>query len=368
MKDIKFSICLVTYNQEKYIKETIESILSQTYQNFEIIVSDDCSTDKTLDVVRSIKDNRIKIVQTPYNMGINANLNNAIDNAAGDYLMFLGGDDKLRKDYLEKLNNILLTQDIAVFYANVTSIDEKGRYLIGENKLGCDFNLGSREDILHLSFMKTNRLPSVGMVIKKEVMAQVLPLNKSSIVYQDFKLNIDLLINQKNEFMLFDEIGTEYRKFNDSRNISNNKNGITKTRNMLETDVLMDSFLEIKDTDFLKRIFEKEIEETKIEPYSDTIPFFLGQMALLSKDKNRQVWGYKTIAKFISDKKGYDLAHEKYNFSFKDYLKLSTKINGDDKSDYYARYQRYKKLFNMTILSSGIIIGVLLILLILKIL
>ncbi len=132
-RDTKFSICLITYNQEKYIKETIESVLNQTYQNFEIILSDDCSTDNTVEVVKSINDSRIKIVKTSYNMGINANLNNAIDNMSGDYLMFLGGDDNLRKDYLEKLNNILKEQDISVFYTNVTFIDENGKYMIGEN-------------------------------------------------------------------------------------------------------------------------------------------------------------------------------------------------------------------------------------------
>ena len=368
MNSIKFSVIIIAYNQEKYIKETIESVLNQTYQNFEIIVGDDCSTDKTVENAKTINNSKIKFVQTPYNMGIFGNLNNAIDNANGDYLVFIGGDDKLRENCLEKLNNILSTQNIAVIYPNATIIDENSKYTIGKDTPCFNFNLGSKEEILNLSFNKTNRIPSVGMAVKKEAIAKIMPLNKSLIVYSDFYMNVSLFLDKDNKFLFLNDILIEYRNFTDNRNISSNKNGITKTRNMLETDIFMDSFLNIDDIDFLKQIFKKEIKETQIEPYSDTIPFFLGQMALVSKDKNRQIWGYKTIAKFISEQKRYDLVHEKYGFSFKDYLTLSSKVNGDDKSNYFARYNKYKKLFNMTISISSAIIALLLMLLICKLL
>ena len=122
-KQVKFSILLITHNKEKYVDETISSILAQTYQNFEIVVSDDCSSDKTLEVVRKINSDKIKIVQTPYNMGINGNLNTAIQNSSGDYVMSLGGDDKLRAGYLEKMNEILGKEDVAVFYSKATVIN-----------------------------------------------------------------------------------------------------------------------------------------------------------------------------------------------------------------------------------------------------
>jgi Glycosyltransferases involved in cell wall biogenesis len=358
-KQIKFSILLITHNQEKYVEETISSILAQTYKNFEIVVSDDCSSDKTLEVVRKINSDKIKIVQTPYNMGINGNLNTAIQNSSGDYVMFLGGDDKLRAGYLEKMNEILGKEDVAVFYSKATVINPKSEYTIGKDKSFYDLPNAPREKILHKMFMETNMLPSPGMTIKKDVISKILPLNNSLIVYQDFNINIELLADRNNKYVFLDDIYVEYRKFDDGRNISNNNGGMTIVRNMLDTDCLMDTFLKIRDLSLLREVFPEEIAKTGIEPYEDTIPFFLGQMALLSPNKNRRVWGYKTVAKFISTDEGYGIAHERYGFIFKDFLGLAQKVSGIDSADFYGKYLRYKKLFNMTIGVSGIVIALL---------
>ncbi|MGX3044136.1 glycosyltransferase family 2 protein [Helicobacter sp. T3_23-1056] len=99
----KVSIALITYNQQDYVGMAIESILNQTYQNFEIIVGDDSSTDETANVVKSYKDKRIKYFKTDYNIGINGNLNLATSKATGDYIVLLLVINKLRTNYLERV-------------------------------------------------------------------------------------------------------------------------------------------------------------------------------------------------------------------------------------------------------------------------
>ncbi|MDO6758744.1 glycosyltransferase [Tamlana sp. 2_MG-2023] len=87
------SVVLPVFNVEKYIKECMDSILSQTIQDFEIIVIDDCSTDNTLVVVESYKDTRIRIIKKTKNKGLVDSLNIGFKEAKGKYIARVDGDD-----------------------------------------------------------------------------------------------------------------------------------------------------------------------------------------------------------------------------------------------------------------------------------
>jgi glycosyltransferase involved in cell wall biosynthesis len=96
------SIVVITYNQELYIEAAVASCLSQSYANIEVIVSDDASTDKTVEIVRSLAagDPRVKLLEAETNRGITGNVRTAYQNCRGKYIAFLGGDDIL---YPEKI-------------------------------------------------------------------------------------------------------------------------------------------------------------------------------------------------------------------------------------------------------------------------
>lgn len=116
-EDLKFSILMPTYNGSKWIKQTINSIVRQSYPNFELIISDDCSTDNTIDIVKGIKDNRIKIFKNNVNIGYSFNLEKARSFSSEDsnivYLM--GQDDILAKDALLKTYNAFkISKEIGV--------------------------------------------------------------------------------------------------------------------------------------------------------------------------------------------------------------------------------------------------------------
>ena len=99
------SVIIPVYNLENYIKECIESILEQTYQNFQIILVDDCSLDNSVAVIEELqkKDARIQLIRLKENRGAGYARNVGMDNAKGKYLLFLDGDDFFEKDMLEKL-------------------------------------------------------------------------------------------------------------------------------------------------------------------------------------------------------------------------------------------------------------------------
>lgn len=92
---IKVSIIMPAYNAESYIKDAIESVLLQTYPNWELLVIDDCSTDKTVEIVNqcATEDARIRLIHNKVNLGVALTRNVAIKNASGKYIAFLDSDD-----------------------------------------------------------------------------------------------------------------------------------------------------------------------------------------------------------------------------------------------------------------------------------
>ena len=90
------------HNSSKYIIECLESVINQTYKNIEIIVVDDFSQDNSLELVKNIKDNRIKVIELKQNVGAGMARNKGIEAATGDYIAFLDSDDYWVLDKLER--------------------------------------------------------------------------------------------------------------------------------------------------------------------------------------------------------------------------------------------------------------------------
>ena len=103
----KVTVLMPTYNVAPYVKEAVESVLRQTYSDFELLVIDDCSSDDTLDVVRGINDHRIRVVKNERNLGLADNLNRGLSMIASEYVARMDGDDMAEPDWLEKEVSVL---------------------------------------------------------------------------------------------------------------------------------------------------------------------------------------------------------------------------------------------------------------------
>lgn len=114
------SVCLATYNGEKYIKAQLESIVAQLSQYDEIIISDDGSTDSTFNIVEDIKNDRIKIVHNTQYHGITHNIENALRHASGDILFLSDQDDIWLNGKVNKMNELLETYDLVISNCKVT--------------------------------------------------------------------------------------------------------------------------------------------------------------------------------------------------------------------------------------------------------
>jgi glycosyltransferase involved in cell wall biosynthesis len=123
------SVLISVYNGEQTIRETIQSILNQTFEDFEIIVINDGSTDLTLEVLNSIPDPRIKVFSYP-NAGLNASRNRGISHASGEYVSFIDADDLWTPDKLEgQLKALQENTDAAIAYSWTDYIDENSQFL-----------------------------------------------------------------------------------------------------------------------------------------------------------------------------------------------------------------------------------------------
>ncbi len=112
LKDVLVSIITPVYNSEKYIGETIESVLSQTYKNWELIIADDCSKDNTAGVISKFTDPRIKYFKLKNNSGAAVARNQALERAKGKYIAFLDADDMWKPEKLEKQLNFMINNNI----------------------------------------------------------------------------------------------------------------------------------------------------------------------------------------------------------------------------------------------------------------
>lgn len=125
---MKISIVTASYNYQDYIKETIQSVLDQTYSDWELIIVDDCSTDNSVDVIKSFNDERIKLFINEKNLGLKETLKRGIENTTGEWIAFLESDDILKKDYLEKKYTVIKQNpNVAVIFNDVELFGDENR-------------------------------------------------------------------------------------------------------------------------------------------------------------------------------------------------------------------------------------------------
>lgn len=164
---MKISVCMATYNGEKYIAKQLESILSQLSAGDEVIVSDDNSTDNTIDIIKSIDDSRIKLFVNQKEKGYTRNFENALEKATGDIIFLSDQDDVWVKTKVKTMLTYLIDYDFVV--SDNIIVDENLRPLHQSH-----FEIYKTQK----GFVKNLILPRyVGacMAFKKEVLKKSLP-------------------------------------------------------------------------------------------------------------------------------------------------------------------------------------------------
>lgn len=142
------SIIMPAYNAEKYIADSINSVKDQTYRNWELIVINDCSSDKTVEIVEELasKDERIHLINNKKNFGVALSRNRGIREATGKYIAFLDSDDLWISDKLEKQIAFMDYQGINFSFTNYQKFDsetgKRTKVMRGPDVMSADDVLG----------------------------------------------------------------------------------------------------------------------------------------------------------------------------------------------------------------------------------
>lgn len=127
----KVSIITPVYNCENYIKETIENVINQTYTNWEMLLVDDCSTDKSEEIIKEYtnKDERVKYFKLKENSGAAIARNFALEKTTGRFIAYLDADDLWKNDKLEKQVKFMISNNYVFTCTDYEKIDEEGKSL-----------------------------------------------------------------------------------------------------------------------------------------------------------------------------------------------------------------------------------------------
>lgn len=162
------SVCMATYNGEKYIKQQLLSILPQIGEHDEVIISDDGSTDKTIDIVRSVNDKRIKIVNGPCKGSPTYNFENALKISKGDYIFLSDQDDVWNERKVAICMDYLKRYACIVSDCNVTNSK-------GEITHTSFFELLNVKSNKYYNLLIKNAYIGCCMAFRREVLAKALP-------------------------------------------------------------------------------------------------------------------------------------------------------------------------------------------------
>lgn len=200
------SIITPLYNKEKYIEETILSVCAQTYQDWSLIIVDDCSTDGGAEIVKKYKetDSRIQYYKNEENMGVAESRNRAIELAKGRYLAFLDADDLWEPKKLEIQINSMKKEHWAFSYTACDVVDETGKKT-GQIRRVPDY-------VDYSVLLRGNPIPCLTVILDQN---QISDIQMKKMGHEDYVLWLDIMKRGICAYGV-DEILASYRKCGNS--------------------------------------------------------------------------------------------------------------------------------------------------------
>ena len=162
----KVSIIMPVYNSEEYVELAIQSVLAQTYKDWELIIIDDHSTDKSLDIINRLKTEKFHIIQNSTNIGPALSRNGAIKQATGRYIAFIDSDDIWNVEKLEKQIDFMEENDIAFSFSGYYRIADKTGYITRKVEIP--------KEISYSKFLKNTIILNSTVVLDSETISKEL--------------------------------------------------------------------------------------------------------------------------------------------------------------------------------------------------
>lgn len=315
----KVSILLTSYNHADYVGESIESILNQTYKDFELYIVDDCSTDDSWDVIKKYKDKRIITIKHKKNMG-KCLTKELIKKFKGEYIAIAHCDDKWEKTKLEKQVKYLdKNKNVGACFTHVKLIDEQGNELDNTNeKKYTNFNVKNqnRYKWLNYFFTKGNKFCHPSVLLRKSVQVKedlnVYGLGALPDLYRWIKLLLKYDVHIINEKL------TLFRVRVNGINTSG-RNRDNTIRNYFDVYHLLDLYKSIENKDEFLKVFpeaKKYVINNKID-----IEYSFAKICLETEhwlEKSYKLYGLNLLFELLQDDKRRKKIEKEYGYTARD--------------------------------------------------
>ncbi|MDD3593118.1 MAG: glycosyltransferase [Candidatus Gastranaerophilales bacterium] len=298
------SVFIPYYNDREFLIEAIESVLGQTYKNFELILLNHASTDDSKTIARSFDDERIVHIDMKKNYGAGGGIlfEQLLQTAKGKYLKLFCADDLLLPDALEKLVDYMESNPDKDFaFGDMLYVNSRGKSLkqtwFGSRR---GFDLDNDElDTLKLLAEGCSHLPYPASIIKREAFAGI-DIDKVFIMLFDMSLWIKLLIKGK-KIGFLPQIVCKYRISNNQVSGIANK-GTAIIRSFFELIPYCKMFQTITDVKTVRSIFpDNYLLKNLKEKDTEYIPFIVAYNCLLSPSRPYQIFGFVELYNMLSD-------------------------------------------------------------------
>jgi glycosyltransferase involved in cell wall biosynthesis len=264
----KVSVVIKAYNHAAYVRQTIQSVLDQSFQDFEIVVTDDASTDATADIVREFKDPRIDLQVLPRNHGISIAMNTTIARARGEYLAILNSDDYALPGRLEKQVALLeANPDVSVSFGMPLPIDDNGMETKAFNSfiVPADPEGATRAAWLRYLFYQGNCFCGPSGMIRRTAYAAAGPYDPRFTNLQDYDMWIRMLKAGRNIHVMPDRL-TAFRIRANNANMSAPR-WDSRLRTQFETAQILKQYSTME-PGLLAEVFSVDLVQRGIPPGS----------------------------------------------------------------------------------------------------
>ncbi len=334
----RVSVTIPSYNHEKFVGEAVQSVLDQTYQDFELVVCDDGSTDATAEVVAGFRDPRIRLFTFPHNRGGCTTRNRCLEEAKGEYIAILTSDDAFLPDKLEKQVRFLDENPaIGAVFGRARIIDDKGDdYPDKTHILQTIFTQPnrSRHEWLNHFFYRHNCLCHPSVLIRRECYDQVGRYDQRFAKIPDLDLWIRLC--QRFDIHVLPEELVKHRILPNGANASGH-GPATIFGTALEMPQSLKHYWEIPSAEEFDKIFPPRAGAPPTK--KELIPFLLAMRAFEVGSHYHRAFAWESLYKVFRESSPETLKalREEHGFDYRD---LALRAQSDNIFQLYCRTSR----------------------------
>jgi glycosyltransferase involved in cell wall biosynthesis len=306
------SIAVITYNHERYIRPAIESTLNQTYNNVEVVVVDDGSTDQTPDILASMQDPRLIVIRQA-NRGPSSAVNRSVARCTGRYVALFSGDDICALNRVQRQLEEYVKGPTRVLFSDVKFIDDGGNLLSGGHFAASHFRpfSANQAEIIERFFFSGNFLSAITCFTETDILRTGRAFDAVMYQLQDYMMWINLV--KRYPFQYMPEPLAHYRIRSDGQNLSCPSQTAVR-QNMLESYLVMQQFFTDMPDELFIQAFGRHLQRP---PLQSSVEVRCEQAFLLLR-LNRPfipLLGLQRLRDLLNDPVGAETLERKYNFT-----------------------------------------------------